>query len=442
MKLRLQAALAVSAATAPLAAGLAWQALAGTAGPLSGAAVLGLALLGAAVVAGLWARDLRRLLAGDAPLLPAHAELGARLARLETQASTAERLAESRAGTAVEVLEALPDPVLALDAAGSLLRANVAARALFGTAELPALLRHPMLLDRLRRAEADRAPQQAELALSVPVERLLAAWIVPVDLAERTARIRALVVLRDRTREAALERMRADFVANASHELRTPLSSLIGFIATLRGPAEGDVAAQRRFLAIMHEQAERMRRLLDDLLSLSQIEMAEHAPPTRSIDAGAVVRRVADEFEPRIAARAQTLELGIAADLPPVAADEDQLAQVVMNLMDNAVKYGREGGVIRVSVRRVAPASGTAKGAPRPGIAIEVADDGAGIAPEHLPRLTERFYRVDAGRSRAVGGTGLGLAIVKHITNRHRGRLEIDSTPGKGSRFTVWLPEG
>jgi two-component system phosphate regulon sensor histidine kinase PhoR len=443
LKLRLQAALAVAVAVSPLAAGVAWNWLAGNPRPLSGPAALGLALLGTALVAGLWSRDLRRLLANDAPMLPAHAELAARMGRTEAQADMAQRLADSRAGTAVQMLEALPEPVLALDASRGLLRANVAARGLFGSAaELPALLRNPALLERLDRAEAERAPQQVELALSVPIERLLSAWIVPVDLEERTARIRTLVVLRDRTREATLERMRADFVANASHELRTPLSSLIGFIETLRGPAEGDVSAQRRFLAIMHEQAERMRRLLDDLLSLSQIEMAEHAPPTRSIDAGRVVRRVADEFEPRVAARNQRLEVTIGEALPPVTGDEDQLAQVVMNLLDNAVKYGREAGVIRVSAQRVLPVTGTGKGARRPGIAIVVEDDGVGILPEHLPRLTERFYRVDAGRSRAVGGTGLGLAIVKHIVNRHRGRLDIESQPGKGSVFTVWLPEG
>jgi len=440
LKIRLQAALAATAAVVPVAAGLAWNGIA--AQPLPAIAILGMALVGSGAVAGMWARDIRRLATGAPPSVPAHAALAARIGRLKAEADRATQLAEARTNAAVMLLDALPEPVLALDAAGGLVRANAAALAVFGAAgEMPALLRHPALLERLARAEAERLPQQADIALFVPVERLLAAWIVPIALPDSTARARFLMVLRDRTREATVERMRADFVANASHELRTPLSSLIGFIETLRGPAEGDVAAQRRFLAIMHEQAERMRRLLDDLLSLSQIEMAEHAPPTRSIDAAAVVRRVTDELEPRLAARAQSLELGIASDLPAIPGDEDQLAQVVMNLLDNAVKYGREVGVVRIGVRRVAPATGTARGAPRPGIAITVEDDGAGIAPEHLPRLTERFYRVDAGRSRAIGGTGLGLAIVKHIVNRHRGRLEIESTPGQGSRFTVWLPE-
>jgi two-component system phosphate regulon sensor histidine kinase PhoR len=441
VRLRLQALLAAGAAATPLAAALAWEALAGGPLHLPHGTALALALAGALVVAGLWSRDIRRVGAGDAPLLPAHAAIATRLARAEADAVAAQALADRRADAVGMLIEALPDPVLALDAAGQPVRANAAARALLGAEALPALLRHPSLRERLALAAREATPQQAELVLSVPVERLLLARVVPVTLADGGAQLASLVVLRDRTREAQLERMRADFVANSSHELRTPLASLIGFIETLRGPAEGDIAAQRRFLAIMHEQAERMRRLLDDLLSLSQIEMTEHAPPTASIDAGGLVRRVADMFEPRLSARAQTLELLIEDELPRVAGDADQLAQVVSNLLDNAVKYGREGGVVRVAVARVAPATGTAKGARRRGIAIAVTDDGAGIAPEHLPRLTERFYRVDAGRSRAVGGTGLGLAIVKHIVNRHRGRLEIDSAPGRGSTFSVWLPE-
>lgn len=441
MKLRLQAVLAAGAAASPLAAAVLWEALADGPGHLSHEAALALALGGALLVAVLWSRDIRRVGTPDPPLLPAHAAIAARLARAETDAAAAGALADRRADAVGMLIEALPDPVLALDAAGQLARANAAARALLGADALPALLRHPAMRERLALAAHEGAPQQAEIALSVPVERLLLARVVPIDLRDGTTQLASLVVLRDRTREAQLERMRADFVANSSHELRTPLASLIGFIETLRGPAEGDVAAQRRFLAIMHEQAERMRRLLDDLLSLSQIEMTEHAAPTDSIDAGVLARRVADMFEPRLAARAQTLQLTIEDSLPRIAGDADQLSQVVSNLLDNAVKYGREGGVVRLAVARVLPATGTARGARRPGLAITVADDGAGIAPDHLPRLTERFYRVDAGRSRAVGGTGLGLAIVKHVVNRHRGRLEIDSRPGQGSSFSVWLPE-
>jgi two-component system phosphate regulon sensor histidine kinase PhoR len=248
---------------------------------------------------------------------------------------------------------------------------------------------------------------------------------------------RIAAVLSDRTRERALERMRADFVANASHELRTPLASLIGFIDTLRGPAADDPPAQARFLQIMADQAKRMNRLIDDLLSLSRIELIEHQPPSGRVALPDLVRWVAAAFEPQVTARRQDLQVTVPAELPPVPGDEDQLAQVLHNLLENAVKYGREGGTLRLTASVVPPGG---RWPARPGMTLAVSDDGQGIAPEHLPRLTERFYRVDRGRSRAVGGTGLGLAIVKHIVNRHRGQLAIESREGEGSTFTVWLP--
>ncbi len=435
MRLRAQAALAAIAAVTPLAA----IALATGFTTVEAWLAVAAGVAGAGVVAALWSADMRRLDSGES-VLPAHKALGRRLARAEGETtSLAARLA-AREGVPAQLLEALPDPVLGLDAARQVALANAAANAQLGGADLPALLRHPALVDALRRAEADQAVQSATVALSVPLNRSFEVQVVPIALADSA--IRTLVVARDRTRESRLDAMRADFVANASHELRTPLASLIGFIETLRGPAEGDQAAQRRFLAIMHDQAARMRRLIDDLLSLSRIELVEHAPPTERLAPAPLLARIADGFEPRILPRNITLDLTIEPDLPEIPGDADQLAQVLVNLLDNAVKYGREGGTISLSARRVAPASGTAKGARRPGIAITVQDDGPGIPPEHLPRLTERFYRVDAGRSRAVGGTGLGLAIVKHIVNRHRGRLEITSSPGQGSRFEVWLPAG
>jgi two-component system phosphate regulon sensor histidine kinase PhoR len=247
----------------------------------------------------------------------------------------------------------------------------------------------------------------------------------------------ALVVLSDRTRERAVERMRADFVANASHELRTPLASLIGFIDTLRGPAADDPPAQARFLEIMAEQAGRMNRLIDDLLSLSRIELTEHQMPAEDVAMADLVERMLAAFEIRLKERRITLDLWMAPDVPSITGDPDQLEQVLQNLFDNAVKYGREGGLIRVGLQRVPPGG---KFPARPGVILSVADDGAGIPRQHLPRLTERFYRVDTGRSRAVGGTGLGLAIVKHVVNRHRGQLLIESEEGRGTSFTVWLP--
>ena len=328
------------------------------------------------------------------------------------------------------IIEALPDPLIVLAADRTVLRANAAARAAFGS-ELPSVLRHPVLRAAIERTADTTGPEAADLQLSVPVVREVHATVV------RLAGGRVAAVLSDRTRERALERMRADFVANASHELRTPLASLTGFIDTLRGPAADDPPAQARFLQIMAEQAARMNRLIDDLLSLSRIELTEHRAPTDRVSIPEVIRWIAAAFEPRVLKRGIRLDLVAPEDLPSVMGDEDQLGQVLQNLMDNALKYGREGGTVRVTAE---PARPDPRWPNRPGLTVAVADDGAGIPREHIPRLTERFYRVDKGRSRAVGGTGLGLAIVKHIVNRHRGQLAIDSREGEGTVFTVWLP--
>ncbi len=334
------------------------------------------------------------------------------------------------------IVERLPDPLIVLGADHAVLRANTSARAVYG-AEMPALLRHPGLRGAIDRAFADAADQATDLVLPVPVPREVHATVLFLDppLADGG---QAIVVLSDRTRERAVERMRADFVANASHELRTPLASLIGFIDTLRGPAAEDRPAQERFLGIMAEQAARMNLLIDDLLSLSRIELTEHQPPSDRVELAALLPRIAAGFEPRLAARRITLVVEIATGLPQIAGDADQLAQVMQNLLDNALKYGRDGGTIRLLAAR-APAGG--RWPARPGVLVGVADQGAGIAKQHLPRLTERFYRVDAGRSRAIGGTGLGLAIVKHIVNRHRGQLLIESEEGVGTTVSFWLPE-
>lgn len=335
------------------------------------------------------------------------------------------------------ILERLPDPLIVLGPDRQIRRANAAARQAFGD-EIAAVLRHPVLRAAIERAYAssDEAPQTAEISLPVPIPREVAASIASLD-SPATGGRGALLVLSDRTRERAVERMRADFVANASHELRTPLASVIGFIDTLRGPAADDPPAQQRFLDIMAEQAARMNRVIDDLLSLSRIELSEHQVPSDAVDLPEMIERMVDGFEIRLAQKRIRLHWQRPEMLPAVLGDEDQLEQVFQNLLDNAVKYGREEGNVTVGLELVA-AGGRYGG--KPGVALWVEDDGAGIAREHLGRLTERFYRVDAGRSRAVGGTGLGLAIVKHVINRHRGQLLIDSEPGRGSRFTVWLP--
>jgi two-component system phosphate regulon sensor histidine kinase PhoR len=326
------------------------------------------------------------------------------------------------------LLERLPDPLLRLDAAGAVLWRNASAISTFGH-ETASLLRHPDLRTALGDAGRLGLPVRQSVSLAAPVPRDLDATVIPVGG-------QVYVLVTDRTRERSIEKMRADFVANSSHELRTPLASLIGFIETLRGPAADDPEAQQRFLAIMAEQAQRMQRMIADLLSLSRIEITEHQPPDTVIALPPVLRRIVDGLQPILENSGTRLELTMAAELPAVPADAEQMTQVFTNLLDNAIKYGKRGGCVRVSA---APAAADGRFAPN-GIIISVADEGAGIAREHIPRLTERFYRVDKGRSRAVGGTGLGLAIVKHVVNRHRGRLVIDSVEGQGTKFTVWLP--
>jgi two-component system phosphate regulon sensor histidine kinase PhoR len=361
--------------------------------------------------------------------------LGREIERLSRRLATRAKVQELHRLADTLILERLPDPVIVLARDRSVRRTNANARSAFGD-DLPAVLRNPAVRSAIERALATKQSQTAEVVLRAPVPRDLYATVVPMDppLADGG---QALVVLSDRTRERAVERMRADFVANVSHELRTPLASLIGFVETLRGPAADDPPAQQRFLKIMAEQGARMNRLIDDLLSLSRVELTEHQVPSEPLDLTELIQRMAAGFEPRLAERNVQLAVRIDADLPIVAGDADQMAQVLQNLLDNGLKYGRDGGVLSLDVVVAEPGN---RWPSRRGIVVAVADQGAGIPKEHLPRLTERFYRVDKGRSRAVGGTGLGLAIVKHIVNRHRGQLLIESEVGKGTTVSVWLP--
>jgi two-component system phosphate regulon sensor histidine kinase PhoR len=251
-----------------------------------------------------------------------------------------------------------------------------------------------------------------------------------------------LLAFREQTEQVMIERMRSDFVANASHEIKTPLASIIGFVETLRGPARDDPEAREMFLATMAEEAGRMSRLVDDLLSLSQIEVAESRRPEDRLDLGELLPRVADALQPVADRRGIAIELDLEPSLPLVRGDRDQLHQLFGNLVDNALKYGASGRLVRIEAAlcpAAPPEAGPLSG--RPAVRVAVVDFGEGIPPEHIPRLTERFYRIDKAGSRRVGGTGLGLAIVKHILRRHAGQLAIQSEPGRGSRFTVYLPE-
>jgi two-component system phosphate regulon sensor histidine kinase PhoR len=351
---------------------------------------------------------------------------------------------EQELSAAQTVLAALPDPLILLDERRRIVRANAAANDLLGMRlvdrDLAVALRHPAVLaaaDAVLRGEAARV---AEFDVSTPVERHLSARLAALSPHTAEGAV-AVLTLHDLTAAKRSEKLRADFAANASHELRTPLASLIGFIETLRGPAHDDAAARDHFLAIMAEQSQRMKRLVDDLLSLSRIEMNEHRPPTEHVNLTRVLHTVADLLEQRAIARDMRIELEVPETSTDVPGDPDELAQVFQNLLDNAIKYSRPGTPIAVSIRassRFLP--GTRPGERPAAIAVSVRDHGDGIPREHLPRLTERFYRVDAARSRELGGTGLGLAIVKHIVNHHRGALDIESELGEGSVFTVHLP--
>ena len=327
-----------------------------------------------------------------------------------------------------EVLELLPEPMLLLDREGSMRHANHAAREPFGDV-LAALLRHPSLGDAVRRLEGETIVTTI-VKMDVPVRRVLR---VSLKALPETFPNLLILSLSDHTQQEALERMRTDFIANASHELRTPLASLIGFIDTLLGPAADDPPAQQRFLGIMQAQAARMRRLIDNLLSLSRIQMIEHERPRGRVQLSDLAAHAAEAFEPLMQARGVVLVQELAPGLPVVQGDADQIAQILQNLLDNALKYATARIILSV---RAAEAGNWPTA---PGLVLAVSDDGPGIAPHHLPRLTERFYRAEEGNT-GKPGSGLGLAIVKHIVGRHAGRLVIESTQGRGSLFSVWLP--
>lgn len=374
-------------------------------------------------------------------------ELSSAVARLHRRSrdglEEARRLAEARS----QVLDGVFDPLLLLDGEMRIVGANDAARRLFGRElrgrSLAQVLRDPDLLDGVDSALREGEGRTVGLTLTTPVACDFMAGVQPLP---RTAPdgTALIVSLHDVTDLRRAEQMRADFAANASHEIRTPLAALIGFIETLRGPAKGDAEAADRFLAIMQEQAQRMARLVEDLLSLARIEVNEHQPPTGRVDLGRLVERVTATFELQAARRKIKIALEVEDGLPMVLGETDELTQLIQNLIDNALKYGRPGGSVRVSLRKVdrPPAqflSGAASGGRERAVLVEVRDEGEGIAREHLSRLTERFYRVDPARSRSAGGTGLGLAIVKHIVSRHRGALTIESELGVGSVFSVHL---
>ncbi len=327
------------------------------------------------------------------------------------------------------VLGALDAPALLLSARETVKLQNRAAEAIFGPiphgSDLAGRIRAPGILDMVRDAIGSGQPRETEHAERLPSETVYVVRIAP--LAGPTTEPLWLLTFRDVSQARRIERMRSDFVANASHELRTPLASLRGFIETLQGPAKNDPRAHERFLGIMHEQATRMSRLVDDLLSLSRLELRSNLAPDQTVDLVPLLGHVRDSLQPL----ASDLGVEVVLDLPKhpvtVHGDRDELVEVFENLVENACKYGQEGK--RVDVVLTGGGDAPAE--------FSVTDYGPGIPPEHVPRITERFYRVNVEASRSKKGTGLGLAIVKHILTRHKARLVVKSEVGKGTVFTV-----
>jgi len=349
-----------------------------------------------------------------------------------------ERITEGMAVRAV--IAAMPEPTVLLDRVGRVLHLNAQAAQI-----APALrhrelalfaLRSPEIIAALRDAIATREPQRATYVERVPVERWMELAVTPLQVPTEFGGIDNcfLMTFRDQTPLRRAEEMRADFVANASHELRTPLAALSGFIDTLQGPARDDPKARERFLGIMHAQATRMARLIDDLLSLSRVELSAHVRPEARVDLVAILRQVIDGLEVLAGERGVVIETQLPEGPVFISGDTEELLRVFENLIENGLKYGASGGRVTVSLAQMSPDEGT------PEVRVAVRDYGPGIAPEHLPRLTERFYRTDVGDSRAQGGTGLGLSLAKHIVSRHGGRLLIESAFGKGATFTVCFP--
>jgi two-component system, OmpR family, phosphate regulon sensor histidine kinase PhoR len=339
------------------------------------------------------------------------------------------------------VVAGMPDPAVLLDRAGRVIHLNEAAAQLAPALRKNELaqfaLRSPEIITALREAIATTENRRATYLDHVPVDRWMELIITPVPVPTLFGGTEKcmLMTFHDQTPLRRVEEMRADFVANAGHELRTPLAALSGFIDTLQGPAKDDAKARERFLGIMQAQATRMARLIDDLLSLSRVELSAHVRPDTLTDIVPIIRQVADGLEPLAQERQVTVDIDL-PDVPvQIAGDREELLRLFENLVENALKYGASGGKIIVSLESAISSEGI------PEIRVMVRDFGPGIAPEHLPRLTERFYRVDVGDSRAQGGTGLGLSLVKHILNRHRGRLLIESVPKNGATFTACFPQ-
>ena len=334
--------------------------------------------------------------------------------------------------------EALADPCVVINRRGLVQYRNAMAGVDFPGVRvgdpLAFSLRMPVLVNAVDAAISANAAKSVELHQIGATETWHKVTISPLHLDDAVPAESFVIVLQNLTEQKRVESLRSDFIANASHELRTPLTSLVGFIDTLLGPAARDEAARERFLSIMRGQAQRMSKLIDDLLSLSRIEMRQHLLPAGSVDLAQLLAEVMEGLQPLARQGEVALSLAVPEASFVVTGAHDELYEVFENLIENAISYGGDGGKVEIAVAGI-------RNEPGFDIAVTVTDHGVGIAPEHVPRLTERFYRVDAESSRKKKGTGLGLAIVKHILQRHRGKLVIRSKQGEGPVAEVLLPQ-
>ncbi|SOC83711.1 two-component system, OmpR family, phosphate regulon sensor histidine kinase PhoR [Ensifer adhaerens] len=395
----------------------------------------GLLILGAAVAAALHAIAVAVVLCVGAVAIlayqPARSPNADAVPMTAPEAATISEIPRDNIAITIGALSAIDLPLYLIDARENIVFQNGAASEAFGeiepNAHITTRLRSPAILDCVRETIAKGNVNTVEYSERHPSTRVYLARVAPVSVQNGRA-THFILSFRDISESRVVERMRSDFVANASHELRTPLASLQGFIETLQGPAKNDPKAGERFLAIMLEQVQRMNRLVDDLLSLSRLELKAHIAPSDRVDLLPLLGHVRDALQPLAASLDVEIALNLPGDQVFVAGDRDELIQVFENLVQNACKYGQEGKRVEVTLT---PAKGSQ------GAEVSIRDFGPGIADEHIPRLTERFYRVNVEASRSKKGTGLGLAIVKHILTRHRARLIVKSEIGKGSVFTV-----
>lgn len=332
-----------------------------------------------------------------------------------------------------QALNTIPTPIIIISDNNLITFANKAARAVVGDkvegSDVYLYMRQPEMVDAIKKAMDGKKQKEETIRYATADERSFDVTVHQLTPASGIRNGRAIIFFYEVTKLLKTEKMRVDFVANASHELRTPLSSVIGFIETLQGPAKGDDDAHERFLAIMQRESERMSRLIEDLLSLSRIEMDRHTAPDERVNMPALIKNVVHTLQPQADKRGITFDIKYDNERCYVIADSDQILQVLVNLASNASKYASEQTRVTIEIDDIDEEICT----------IAIRDQGPGIAPEHLIRLTERFYRVDTARSRQMGGTGLGLAIVKHILLRHNSKLEIESTVGVGTSFSFEL---